>query len=202
MTTSGSISKEEYRPLYGEPADYVVEAHAPFLEETSQRFISACTLMLLPSQNEDGFIDMSPRGGDPGFIQIVDDRHIVFLDQPGNKKLHTIGNLAERTKVGLLFMIPGVTEVLRAYGTACAVHDEPAILAMGGNPKHNKCYIRIRIEKIFPHCSKALNNANLWQPDNWPTQLAEQIPDVRGLGASIRQAREDSEAAATGNPQS
>lgn len=189
MTDDQSLDKETFRPLYGEPADYVVEAHAPFLEETCKTFLRACTFMVLSSTNEEGYIDMSPRGGAPGFIHVLDEKHIAFLDEMGNKKLHTLSNLAERGKVGMLFMVPGVKEVLRAYGVACAIHDEEIIVKMGGNPKRNKSFIRIRIERIFPHCSTALTKAGLWNTDSWPTELAKEIPNIRGLGAGIANAR-------------
>ena len=189
MSSKKSIDEATFRSLYGNPADYVAEAHAPCLEETTKKFIDASTFMVLSSTNADGFIDMSPRGGQPGFIHILDDKHIAFLDEMGNKKLHTIGNLAERNQVGMLFMIPGVKEVLRAYGVAGAIHDEATILQMGGDLKRNKSFIRIRIEKIFPHCSTAIAKANLWNIDGWPTTLAKDIPNIRELGASIASAR-------------
>ena len=195
MSDQKSIDASVYRPLYGEPADYVVEAHAPFMESTCQQFIRACTLMVLSSTNEAGYVDMSPRGGEPGFIHILDERHIAFLDQPGNRKLHTIGNLAQRGQVGMLFIVPGVTEVLRAYGFATANNDQQMIAQMGGHPSRNKSVLQIRIDKIFPHCSTALNKANLWNQDRWPSELAEAIPDIRGLGSSIASARKAAESA-------
>lgn len=193
MGNNRSIQPDEFRPLYGNPADHVVDAHAPFLEDTCKQFISSCTLMVLSSTNDQGYIDMSPRGGTPGFIRILDDRHIAFLDQPGNKKLHTISNLASHSKVGMLFMIPGVTEVLRAYGTASAEADQQIISDLGGHTSRNRTVIRIRIDRIFPHCSAALNKACLWKPDRWPVELAEKIPDIYGLGSSISAARAASE---------
>ncbi len=189
MNEDQSMSQTTYRSLYGEPADYVVNAHAPCLEETTKQFIRASTFIVLSSLNEAGYIDMSPRGGQPGFIQVLDDKHIAFLDEMGNKKLHTISNLEQRNQVGMLFMIPGVKEVLRAYGVACAIHDEATILQMGGNLKRNKSFIRIRIEKIFPHCSTALTKASLWDSNGWPKTLAKEIPSVQELGASIAKAR-------------
>ena len=189
MSNDQSIDEPSYRALYGTPADYVAQAHAPCLEETCKNFIRASTLMVLSSSNEAGYIDMSPRGGEPGFIHVLDDKHIAFLDEMGNKKLHTIGNLVNRSKVGMLFIIPSVKEVLRAYGVAQAIHDEETILAMGGNLKRNKSFIRIRIEKIFPHCSTALSKASLWDKENWPLALAKEIPSIRELGASIANAR-------------
>ncbi len=195
MSNKKSIDSSVYRPLYGEPADYVVEAHAPFLDASCQQFIQACTFMVLSSTNQDGFIDMSPRGGEPGFIHILDEQHIALLDEPGNKKLHTISNLAERGKVGMLFMVPGVKEVLRAYGVATAIADEQTIIKMGGRASRNKSYIRIQIKKIFPHCSTALNKAKLWSPEKWPSELAEKIPNIRGLGSSISSARKLAESA-------
>lgn len=183
-----SSSEQELRSLYGYPQDYVVEAYATQLDDASKIFIQACPFMVLSSTNDSGYLDMSPRGGEPGFIQIVDDKNIAFLDQMGNRKLHTLSNLTRFPNVGLLFMIPGVEEVLRAYGVARAIHDEQAIQDMGGNPKRNKSIIQIQIEKIFPHCPTALKKSALWEHDK-ESERPQNIPDLMEIAQSMTQSR-------------
>lgn len=184
-----SIDRQSARHLYGEPADYVSGAHAPCLDATTRRFIETCTFLVLSSKTDAGDIDMSPRGGPPGFIHILDDQHIAFLDVVGNKKLHTVNNLAQQSQVGMLFMIPGVNELLRAYGKARALQDVDLIQRLGGNPAKQKLVIHIEISKIFPNCSVAAARGQLWRPEHWPREQAKAIPPISGLGAAITETR-------------
>ena len=81
MTVMKSIDSKDIRKLYPEPRDLPRNAHAPCLEETTERFISASTLLLFSSTNSDGYIDITPRGGPSGFIKIVDNKNIAFLNE-------------------------------------------------------------------------------------------------------------------------
>lgn len=181
-----SISEQEFRLLYGYPQDFIVNAYAEELEDSAKTFIQACPFMILSSKNDEGYIDMSPRGGEPGFIKIIDNKHIAFLDQMGNKKLHTLSNLDKFPEVGLMFMIPGIGEILRAYGVAHATPDEALIREMGGEPKRNKTVISIRIDKIFPHCPKAINKSGIW---NAQEGEKPQIPNIMELAKSMSDSR-------------
>jgi len=49
-------------------------------------------------------MDASHRGGSPGFVEVIDDRHLVFPDYAGNNHFNTIGNLVMDPGVGLLFV--------------------------------------------------------------------------------------------------
>lgn len=179
---------EKLQTLYGQPRDIVVDAWAPQLEETAIRFIRNSPLVVLSSINESGFVDISPRGGTPGFIEILDEKHIAFLDQPGNKKLHSLHNLLNNPKVGLMFMIPGVKEILRAYGIVDLCHDQQKIEAMGGESDKNRTLVTIQIEKVFPHCPKAMNFARLWDSSTWVDPAEAGVPGLlemaKGMAAS------------------
>lgn len=48
--------------------------------------------------------DASHRGGAPGFVQVVDERHLRIPDYAGNNFFNTIGNILETPRVGLLFV--------------------------------------------------------------------------------------------------
>ncbi|MBT3626250.1 MAG: hypothetical protein HOM44_12980 [Gammaproteobacteria bacterium] len=171
--------------LYGQPRDIVVEAWAPQLEETSISYIKNASLMLLSTVNKLGFVDISPRGGPPGFIAIPDDKHIAFLDQPGNKKLHSLHNVLNNPKVGLMFMIPGVKEILRVHGIAELSHDQGQIEKLGGEPDKNKTLVTIQIEKVFPHCPKALNFAQLWDSSTWVDAKEAGVPGLLDMAKAM-----------------
>jgi predicted pyridoxine 5'-phosphate oxidase superfamily flavin-nucleotide-binding protein len=179
------IGKTDIRKLYPEPGDLVRNAHAPCLEETTERFIRASTLLLFSSTNNDGYIDITPRGGPSGFIKVVDNKNIAFLNEMGNNKQHTLFNLTENKRVGMMFLVPGVSDIVRAYGDAVATSDEEFISSIGGNLKRNKTAIQIEITRVFPHCSTAINRAGLWHEEKWPDKDDLNIPDVGEMAEAL-----------------
>ncbi len=185
MSNKGSISKSDIRKLYPEPKELVRDAHAPGFDDSTQRFIKASSLLLLSSTNAGGDIDITPRGGPPGFISIVESNKIAFLNEMGNNKVLTLSNLAENAKVGLMFLIPGVAEIVRAYGIAVAVSDQEYIESLGGNPKRNKTAIQIEISKVFPHCSTAMNRSGIWQKEKWPDRDEFSIPGLMEMAEGL-----------------
>lgn len=48
--------------------------------------------------------DASHRGGEPGFVQVVDSTRLLIPDYAGNNFFNTIGNILKNPKVGLLFV--------------------------------------------------------------------------------------------------
>ncbi|MEO1494297.1 MAG: pyridoxamine 5'-phosphate oxidase family protein [Pseudomonadota bacterium] len=68
-------------------------------------------------QPANGF-DASHRGGDAGFVQIVDGNHIRIPDYAGNNAFNTIGNLLRNPQVGLVFVDFETGGLLHLNGTA------------------------------------------------------------------------------------
>jgi predicted pyridoxine 5'-phosphate oxidase superfamily flavin-nucleotide-binding protein len=58
-------------------------------------------------------LDASPRGGEPGFVKVLDAQTLLIPDAPGNNRLDTLENIVATGQLGLLFMVPGLDEMLR-----------------------------------------------------------------------------------------
>lgn len=185
------MNESDLRQLYGTPSERVSEAHAPFLDDTAQRYVRACRFLLISSLNEQGFIDISPRGGDAGFIRVVDNRTIEFLDLPGNKKILTFTNIAKNSSVGLMFVVSGNRDLMRAYGTAVLISDKEGILEWGGDVDQNRVLVRIHINKVFPHCGKAITKADLWNPESWQDSALLAVPGLLEMAKGMASARLD-----------
>ena len=111
---SGAIETEEaLRAVYAKPATAVREKVLPRLDKHSRRFLELSPFFCIGSTQPDGLGDVSPRGGEPGFVHPLDDTHIAFPDRPGNNRLDTLTNMLHQPAVGLLFFLPGVDEMLR-----------------------------------------------------------------------------------------
>ena len=189
MSETKTLNDSQLREIYDEPKDLVRNAYAFSLEDTTKRFLKACSFVVISSTNQDGYLDISPRGGEPGFISIIDDNHIAFLDKRGNNKIQTLTNLVTNPRVGLMFMIPGVPEVVRAYGDAKVIVDDEKLLSMGGNPKRDKSIISIKITKLFPHCGAAINHAGLWKSDSWINNEKADVPSLMEMALSLAKNR-------------
>ena len=149
---------DELRTIYRPPAGPAVAKQHAALDEHDQTFIGLSPFVLVGTAGTGGSCDVSPKGGEPGFVQVVDDRTLAIPDLSGNNRLDSMENvLTGGGGIGLLFLIPGVDETLRVNGRAHLRTDlEP------------KMAIVVDVEEVYLHCAKALRRASLWSPERWP----------------------------------
>ena len=134
------------------------------LDAHAMRFIELAPFVVISSYGADGRADCSPRGGDAGFIKVVDARTLLIADSPGNNRLDTLENIVTTRKIGLLMMIPGVDETLRVNGTAELSTDEQERKRCEDSRRVPKLVIRITVQACYLHCAKALMRSDLWNP--------------------------------------
>jgi PPOX class probable FMN-dependent enzyme len=152
------------RSLYALPRERSVKKSIPQLDAHCTRFIGLSPLLVVASSGADGTQDASPRGGEPGFVKVLDAHTLLLPDAPGNNRLDTLENLVQTGQIGLLFMVPGVDETLRVNGTA-VLSTAPADLALCQDAKRlPKLVIRVTVQAAYLHCAKALMRSALWDP--------------------------------------
>src|SRR5262245_17562913 len=101
---------DELRALYREPSDVVRNKKAQQLDPISRRFIEGSPFCLLATADVHGHCDVSPRGGPPGFVRVLDDHRLAVPDLNGNNLLDSLTNIVANAHAGLLFVIPGRDE--------------------------------------------------------------------------------------------
>ncbi|CAL9361793.1 MULTISPECIES: MSMEG_1061 family FMN-dependent PPOX-type flavoprotein [Actinomycetes] len=160
-------STEQLRELYPEPNENALRKEIDHLTDETRALIGCASLVLVGSTDAEGRADVTPRGGPPGFVAVLDDRTLAIPDATGNKRLDTLQNVVETGRVGLLFVVPGRTTTLRVNGSAF-VSARPELLdrltAVGKPPVSA---IVVHIEQAYPHCPKSLMRGNAWQPEKW-----------------------------------
>lgn len=149
------------------------------LDSHARAWIATSPLVLLATSDGAGRCDVSPRGGPPGWVQVLDDHRLALADAPGNRRLDSLVNIVEQPHCGLLFLVPGRSDVLRVNGRACLTSD-PDLL--GGIPGEPVVAIGVVAEEVFTHCAKALIRSGVWKADTWPPvdalpSLAEMLRD-------------------------
>lgn len=177
---------EQLRALYPAAKGLAVDKQLSRLDRHCRRFIALSPFLVLATKGQDGLVDISPRGGDPGFIHVEDDETLLLPDWPGNNRLDNLENILADPAISLIFLIPGVDETLRVHGAAEIRTDEALVNLFAIGAKLPKSILRIRVKEAYLHCAKALMRARLWEPDaridrdDLPS-IAEMIQDQAGL---------------------
>jgi PPOX class probable FMN-dependent enzyme len=119
---------------------------------------------------------VTPRGGQPGFATVLDDRFLAIPDATGNRRIDTYRNVVATGQAGLLFVIPGRGQTLRINGPA-AVSSDPALLGrLQSVGKPPKVALVVEAVEVFAHCPKAFIRAKLWDPTGWPDAADQPSP--------------------------
>lgn len=158
-------SEADLRGVYAEPAAAVRDKSFPHLDRHSRRYIALSPFFCIGSSRPDGLADVSPRGGEPGFVHALDDTHLAFPDRPGNNRLDTLTNIVHAPAVGLLFFLPGVEDMLRVNGIASVTTDAALMERFRHEGKLPRSVVTIETREVYFHCSKALRRSDLWNPD-------------------------------------
>ena len=151
--------------LYRQPGKLVLDKVLDHVEKHGRAFIGLSPFCVVSSSGPDGAVDVSPRGGEPGFVHVSEDGRTLYLpDRPGNNRLDTIRNLLSGPgRIGLMFMIPGFDDVLRVNGRASATADPDLLAKFVEFGKTPRLVLMVAVEEAFLHCPKAIMRARLWE---------------------------------------
>lgn len=170
---------EQLRELYGWPSGRAEIKVLDELEEHAINFISKSPFLVLSTSDSSGKHDASPRGGNPGFVKVFDNRTLLIPDSKGNNRVDSLVNIVETRQVGILFMIPGIDETLRVNGTAIISTDKSYISMFPLEKNVPKTCLVIEIKEMFLHCAKALMRSKLWdESSKFPREL---FPTIRKM---------------------
>jgi PPOX class probable FMN-dependent enzyme len=156
------------RDIIGEPVEGIDLKVYDTVGPEAQAFIARSPFLVLSTADADGNLDASPKGDDPGFVEVEDEHTLLIPDRPGNKLVYGLRNVLENPHVGVLFFVPGTTETLRANGRAELRRDPELLARLAARGKPAVVAIRVHVDECFFHCSKAFIRSKLWKPDTWP----------------------------------
>ena len=115
-----------------------------------REFLEARDMFFIATSDADGQPQCSYKGGDPGFVRVVDEHTIAFPVYDGNGMFLTIGNVTENRLVGLLFIDFANGSRLRVNGEATVDPEDPLVASYPGA----KLVVRVRVHAVFPNCRR------------------------------------------------
>lgn len=181
---------EALKAFYNKPKERAQKKVLSSLDTHCIKFISKSPFLILSTSSEKDGLDTSPRGGIPGFVNVLNEKEIAIPDFKGNNRLDSLQNIIETGNASLIFLIPGIDETLRVNGTA-RISSHPHILkSFHYDNLPPKTYILIEVQEAFLHCAKALMRSKLWEEkskinrDELPT-MGQMLKDQTGLEQAV-----------------
>jgi hypothetical protein len=159
---------DELETLIGEPATAARDKVRTSLHELDRAWVAGSPLCFVATSDEDGNLDVSPKGDPAGALAIVlDETTIAVPERPGNRRADGFHNILRNPHVGLIFVIPGRGDTLRINGTATIVRGAPYLAELQVKKHQPTLALEVSIEEVFYHCSKAFLRSGTWRPESW-----------------------------------
>ena len=177
MTTTGQqVSTNRFTDVFGLPKETTAAKVKDHLSPYVQEFIKASPFAVMATSGSDGQADASPKGGKPGFVKVLDERHLLFPDIAGNKLFQSYLNVDVNPKIGLVFFIPGLDDTVRVNGAVIIVSKEElerqnlevALYELDDRSLHLQGML-VEVVEAYTHCPRALTFSHLWDTGNIQT---------------------------------
>ena len=139
-------------------ADRLVERTVrEMIDDDDRAFIEARDMFFIATADEHGRPQSSYKGGDPGFVRVLDERTIAFPIYDGNGMFLTAGNVLVNPHVGLLFIDFEGRKRMRLNGIASVDEDDP----LRADYPEAQFVVRVRATEVFPNCPRYIHEYRL-----------------------------------------
>src|ERR1700693_1140504 len=127
------------------------------IDPRDAEFIAARDMFFLATVDPQGRPNCSYKGGDPGFVRVVDEKTLAFPNYDGNGMYLSMGNAVATAEGGMLFIDFERRNRMRVNGTATV--DENVDL-MDASPLA-QFIVRVTVREVFPSCPRYIHRYQL-----------------------------------------
>ena len=127
------------------------------IEEDDRAFIERCDMLFVATADAEGRPSCPYKGGEPGFVRVLDERTIAFPGYDGNGMYLTFGNALVNAQVGLLFISVEERKRLRLNGVASIDEGDELVAAY----PEAQFVVRVRATHVFPNCPRYIHHYRL-----------------------------------------
>jgi predicted pyridoxine 5'-phosphate oxidase superfamily flavin-nucleotide-binding protein len=143
------------------------------LDAGDRAFVERADMFFLATADGEGRPSCSYKGGDPGFVTVVDDRTIAFPNYDGNGMFLSWGNALANPEVGLLFIDFERGHRMRLNGTATIDRDDELLAAHPGA----QFIVRVAVRDVFPNCPRYIHRYRLVERSKYVPRGARPAPE-------------------------
>ncbi len=126
--------------------------HSEVIDE-DKAFIESRDMFFLSTIDYQGRPSVSYKGGEKGFVRVIDNTTLAFPSYDGNGMFLSMGNIKGNHNIGLLFIDFENPHRLRAYGEASVTADDPLL-----NAYHEaQLIVRVRVTQMWKNCPRYIH---------------------------------------------
>jgi uncharacterized protein len=140
-------------------ADRLAQTTKPVIEPRHKAFIERRDTFFLATADAEGWPQCSYKGGEPGFVRVLDETMLAFPSYDGNGMFLSAGNVLVNPRVGLLFVDFEVGTRLRLNGVASIDDDDPLVATYPGA----RLVVRVTAREVFANCRRYVHRYRLVQ---------------------------------------
>jgi uncharacterized protein len=126
-------------------------------------FIETRDMFFLSTVDHQGRPTVSYKGGDPGFVRVLDRKTVAFPCYDGNGMFYSMGNLLSNRQVGMLFINFEKPHRLRLQGLAGVDDNDPLLQDYA----EAQLIVRVAVTEIFRNCPRYVHRYKKLQPSEF-----------------------------------
>jgi predicted pyridoxine 5'-phosphate oxidase superfamily flavin-nucleotide-binding protein len=142
------------------------------ISDRERAFIEARDMFFLASCDADGQPTCSYKGGDPGFVRVLDERTLAFPNYDGNGMYLSMGNVVQHTLVGMLFIDFERQNRMRIDGAATVDLDDPLL----ADWPEAQFVVRVAAHRVYPNCPRYIHKYTLVERSRFVPRRATATP--------------------------
>ena len=124
-------------------------SHTSFNDD-AKGFIEYSEMFFLTTINDKGEPTVSYKGGDVGFVKVLDETTLIFPSYDGNGMFLSMGNINGNPQIGMLFISFQTPHRIRVQGTA-SISQDPTLLA---HYKEADFVVTVKLAELWQNCPR------------------------------------------------
>jgi hypothetical protein len=144
------------------------------IDDDDRAFIERMDMFFLATADAAGRPQCSYKGGEPGFVRVLDEHTVAFPNYDGNGMFLSMGNVLENPHVGMLFIDFTAARPSRLRLNGVASIDESDELA--GTYPGAQFVVRVRATQVFPNCPRYIHRMALVERSRFVPRADQDAP--------------------------
>ncbi len=141
-------------------------------DDESKGFIESRNMFFLSTIDHTGRPTVSYKGGDVGFVKVVDATTLAFPSYDGNGMFMSMGNIVEQSKVGMLFIAFDKPHRIRVHGNASIDRHDPLLAEY----KEAELIVRVKLTDLWQNCPRYIHRQAMETTSRYVPQADRETP--------------------------
>lgn len=148
------------------------EMDTDHVEDQHKAFIESRDMFWLATVDAQGRPQCQYKGGEPGFVRVIDPKTVVFPSYDGNGRYHSMGNINATSNIGMLFLDFETPNRLRLQGEASVSADDPLL----GEYAEAELIVRIKVTDVIINCPRYIHKMKRVEQSRYVPSAGKKTP--------------------------